>query len=98
MGFTGHQIISNWCQEEMIIVSLGFYYSILYWLQNQQQFILHFQIHIDILKLCRKFEVIPTSIFQVTAILRKRQKIWKTPKAIVHEFFEKNCSEITSNF
>ena len=36
--------------------------------------LLHFLIHIDVLMLCRKFEVIPTSIFQVTAILRKHQK------------------------
>ena len=44
------------------------------WLQNHQKFLLHFLIHIDVLKLCSKFELIPTSIFQVTAILRKHQK------------------------
>ena len=43
------------------------------WLQNHQKFLLHFLIHIDVLMLCRKFEVIPTSIFRVTAILFKKQ-------------------------
>ena len=36
------------------------------WLKNQPQFLLHFLIHIDVLMLCRKFELIPT----VTSILR----------------------------
>ena len=44
------------------------------WLQNHQKILLHFLIHIDVLKLCNKFEVIPTSLFRVTAILRKRQR------------------------
>ena len=35
------------------------------WLKNHPQFLLHFLIHIDVLKLCRKFESIPTSIFRV---------------------------------
>ena len=39
------------------------------WLKNHPQFLLHFLIHIDVLMLCRKFEPIPTSIFQVTVIL-----------------------------
>ena len=38
--------------------------------QNHPQFLLHFLIHIDVLMLCRKFELIPTSIFQVMATLR----------------------------
>ena len=33
------------------------------WLRNHLKFLLHFQIHIDALMLCRKFELIPTSIF-----------------------------------
>ena len=33
------------------------------WLQNHTKFLLHFQIHIDVLMLCRRFELIPTSIF-----------------------------------
>ena len=44
------------------------------WLRNHQKFLLHFVIHIDVLMLCSKFELIPTSIFRVTAILRKHQK------------------------
>ena len=43
------------------------------WLRNHPKFLLHFLIHIDVLMLCRKFELIPTSNFQVTTILRKRQ-------------------------
>ena len=40
------------------------------WLQNHSKFfLLHFLIHIDVLKLCSKFELIPTSIFQVTIII-----------------------------
>ena len=33
------------------------------WLRNHPQFLLHFLIHIDVLKLCRKFELIPTNNF-----------------------------------
>ena len=47
-------------------------------LRNHQKFLLHFLIHIDVLMLCSKFEVIPTSIFRVTAILRKRQNFEKS--------------------
>ena len=35
------------------------------WLRNHPQFLLHFLIHIDVFMVCRKFELIPTSIFQV---------------------------------
>ena len=48
------------------------------------KFLLHFLMHIDVVKLCRKFELIPTSIFQVTPILRKRQSFQKIPKAILN--------------
>ena len=44
------------------------------WPKNDPQFLLHFLIHIDVLMLCSKFELIPTSIFQVTAILKNRPK------------------------
>ena len=54
------------------------------WIRNHQKFLLHFLIHIDVLMLCSKFEVIPTSIFQVMAILRKRQSFKKIPKAILN--------------
>ena len=41
-------------------------------LQNHPQFLLHFLIHIDVLMLCRKFELIPTNIFRVIAIFKNR--------------------------
>ena len=44
------------------------------WVRNHQKFLLHFLIHIDLNMLCRKFELIPTSIFQVTATLRNEPK------------------------
>ena len=40
------------------------------WLQNHLQFLLHFLRHIDVLMVCRKFELIPTNIFQVMAIFK----------------------------
>ena len=43
------------------------------------QFLLYFLIHIDVLMLCRKFELIPTSIFQVMAILKNRPIFEKYP-------------------
>ena len=47
------------------------------WLRNHPKFLLHFLIHIDVLMLCSKFELIPTSIL---AILRKRQNFEKYPR------------------
>ena len=44
------------------------------WSKNDPQFLLYFLIHIDVLMLCSKFELIPTSIFQVMTTLRKHQK------------------------
>ena len=44
------------------------------WLRKHEKFLLHFLIHIDVLMLCSKFELIPTSILQVMANLRKRPK------------------------
>ena len=46
-------------------------YSLMIFPKNDQIFLLHFLIHIDVLMLCSKFEPIPTSIFRVTVILRK---------------------------
>ena len=40
------------------------------WLRNHPQFLLHFLIYIDVLKLCIKFELIPTEISQVMAIFK----------------------------
>ena len=40
------------------------------WLQNHSKFLLHFQKHIDVLMLCRKFEPIPSSNFRVMTIFK----------------------------
>ena len=53
------------------------------WSKNDLKFLLHFLIHIDVLMLCSKFELIPTSIFRVTVILKN------DPKSIAHAFFQK---------
>ena len=65
------------------------------WLRNHQKFLLHFLIHIDVNMLCRKFEVIPTSIFQVTATLRNEPKYLRLYSPW---FLQKNGSESTKNF
>ena len=44
------------------------------WLRNDPRFLLHFLIHIDVLMLCSKFELIPTSIFRVTIIFKNDPK------------------------
>ena len=44
------------------------------WLRKKQKFLLHFLIHIDVLMLCSKFELIQTSIFQVTVIFKNEPK------------------------
>ena len=49
------------------------------WLQNHPQFLLHFLIHIDVLMLCRKFELIPTQIFRLMAILKNEPISEKYP-------------------
>ena len=42
------------------------------WLKNHPQFLLHFLIYVDVLMLCRKFELILTKTFQVMAILKNQ--------------------------
>ena len=42
------------------------------WLRNHPKFLLHFQIHIDVLMLFRKFDPIPSSNFQVMTILKNQ--------------------------
>ena len=64
------------------------------WVRNHQKFLLHFLIHIDVLMLCSKFELISTSIFRVMAILRKLQK----SEAIVHGLFQKMAPKSQKNF
>ena len=59
------------------------------WLPNYLKFLLHFLIHIDVLMLCRKFELIPTSIFQVTAIKKMSQNL-KNTQGYSPWFFPKN--------
>ena len=49
------------------------------WLKNHPQFLLHFLIHIDVLVLCRKFELIPTEIFCAMAILKNEPISEKYP-------------------
>ena len=49
------------------------------WLRNHKKFLLHFLIHIDVLMLCSKFELIPTSIFRVTVIFKNGPKSEKIP-------------------
>ena len=44
------------------------------WVRNHQKFLLHFLIYIDVNMLCSRFELIPTSIFRVTATLRNEPK------------------------
>ena len=60
------------------------------WLRNHQKFLLHFLIHIDVLMLCSKFELVPTSIFRVMAILKNRENFEKYQRLyIAHGFFQK---------
>ena len=60
------------------------------WLRNHLKFLLNFLIYIDVLRLCRKFELILTSFFQVKAILKNEPKSEKYPRLyIAHAFFQK---------
>ena len=68
------------------------------WLRNHKKNLLHFLIHIDVLMLCSKFELIPTSIFRVTAILRNGPKSEKIPVLYSPWIFAKNGSKITKKF
>ena len=68
------------------------------WLRNHPKFLLHFLIHINVFMLCSKFELIPTSIFRVMAILRKHQNFEKNPCTIVHGFFKKMGLKSLKNF
>ena len=53
------------------------------WLRNHPKFLLHFLIHIDVVMLCSKFELIPTSIFQVITFLRNFEFL-KTPYSTLY--------------
>ena len=67
------------------------------WLRKCKKILLHFLIHIDVLMLCRKFELIPTSIFQVMAIFKIGQFL-KNTLYYSPCFFPKNGSENAKNF
>ena len=60
------------------------------WPKNDPQFLLHFLIHIDVLMLCSKFELIPTSIFRVMAILNHC--------TIAHAFLQKMAKKLPKIF
>ena len=49
------------------------------WLKNHPQFLLYFLIHINVLMLYGKFELIPSSNFQVMAIYRNQPISEKYP-------------------
>ena len=69
------------------------------WLRNHPKFLLHFLIHIDVLMLCRNFELIPTSIFQVMAIFKNEPFSEKYPVLyIAHAFFQKMAPKMQKNF
>ena len=53
------------------------------------KFLLHFQIHIDVLILCRNFEQIPSSNFRVMTIFKNQPIFEKYPVIIAHAFFQK---------
>ena len=67
------------------------------WPKNDPQFLLHILIHIDVLMLCSKFELIPTSIFRVTAIKKMGQNL---KKSLYYSpcFFPKNGQKMTPDF
>ena len=66
------------------------------WLRNHQKFLLHFLIHIDVLMLCSKFELIPTSIFRVTVIFKNEPKSEKIP--VFFGFFQKMAPKSPQTF
>ena len=66
-------------------------------LQNHLQFLLHFLIHINVLTLRRKFDLIPTKNFGVITIL-KNSKFLKNTLYYSPWFFLKNGSKIFIKF
>ena len=86
------------CQKSLKNLYYSPWFFVKKWLRNHPQFILHFLIHIDVLMLCSKIELIPTSIFQVTAILRKFKIKKKIPVLYSPRFFPKNGSKFLLHF
>ena len=68
------------------------------WPKNHQKFLLHFLIHIDVLMLCSKFELIPTSIFLSYDHFLKTPNFGKNHCTIVHGFFQKMAKKSPKNF
>ena len=85
-----------------VIVSLDLSWSTPYWKitsDTTQVAKKHSQYRCDVLMLCSKFELILTSIFQVTTILRKCQKSEKiTVLYIAHGFFQKMALKLPQIF
>ena len=67
------------------------------WLRNHQKILLHFLLYIDVNMLCSKFELIPTSIFQVMTIFKIGQNL-KNHCTIAHGFFQKMAPKSPKNF
>ena len=68
------------------------------WVQNHPKFLLYFLIHIDVLMLCRKFELILTNILRVMSILKNKPNFGKKAKAIAHGFFRKMAPKLPPIF
>ena len=74
------QVTAIFKNAKILNITQGYYSPWFFskkWLRNHPKFLLHFLI--DVLMLCSKFELFPTSIFQVTAIFRKHQNFEKIP-------------------
>ena len=57
------------------------------WLQNHSRFLLHFLIHIGVLRLDKKFELIPTNNFQVMSTFKMNQFLKKAWAIAYSPFF-----------
>ena len=73
----------NLQEKDINVLVYGFFSEI-----TPPQFLLHFQIHIDVPMLCRKFELIPSSNFRVMAIL-KIEPFSENFPVLYHGFFQK---------
>ena len=80
-------ILKNWPIFEKYTVLQPMLFS-KKWLKNHPQFLLHFLIHIDVLILCRKFELISLNNFQVMIIF-KNEPIFEKSMDYSPWFFQK---------
>ena len=67
------------------------------WLKNHPKFLLHFQIHIDVLMLCRSLSWFRLKFFELWPFLKMSQFLKKSMDYSPC-FFPKNGSKITQNF